>query len=189
MRGLFTAKGSIKRGAQTFRLAAAALAVLFLLSSVPAQSGGQGAGKVSMQDIHFVASVGLMPGQTARVSGVNALMLDGSVRIAGGHVKAFKGTDGSLLQSHEILNPPAGLHTFDIGGRDVLVGGDGADRVQLLIEVKLTARYVAGREEPGAGVPAPTFELIDDGGRTTVWGTLTKAGTGTLTLSGNSPSN
>lgn len=183
MYGLATTKGLIKHRARTFKLAAAALAVLLCLSPAPAAAqGGMGAGKVQMQDIFFFAAVAVVPGQTVRVSGINALFLDGSVRIAGGHVKIFSGADGSLLQSHELRDPPAGLHTFDFGGRDILVGGEeGTGRVQLLIEVKLTARYVRGEEEPGAGVMAPSFELIDDAsGKTTVWGTLTKAGPGTL---------
>jgi hypothetical protein len=181
MNGLTTMKGLLNRA-----LAAGALAALIFLPAMHAPTRAQGgAGKVSMNDISFAASVGVASGETLRLSVVNALMLDGSTRIVGGHVKVFDGLTGAELGTHELINPPAGLHMIDIGGsgRDILIGGSGVDRVQLWVEVKLVTRYDTKTEEPGAGILAPTFELMDDAThRTTVRGTLVKVGTGSVVL-------
>ena len=197
MNALIALKDLLKRMWPARGLAALSLAALVSLSAVPLTArvqtggGGGGAGKVSMRDFSFAVSVGLVREQTLRINVFNPSLAKGGGSIAGGRVKIFDGATGVLLRQHELLNPPAGLHSFDIGGRDVLVGGLGGDsdaaRAQLWIEVQLVTRSdLPGPSlEPAAGLYPPTFELIDDLSRkTTVHGTLTKTGTGTLTLSG-----
>jgi hypothetical protein len=189
--------GTVKRlvaGAGRARVTGAvALAALVLVSGLAAaraQTGGVGAGKVSMNDL-FAASVGLAQGQTLRVSVFNPALARGGGRIVGGHVRVFDGATGALRREHVLDDPPAGLHSFDVGARDLLIGGDGADtgaaRAQLWVEVKLVSRSerVGTPAEQGAGLFPPNFELIDDAsGRTTAHGTLAKTGPGTLVLSG-----
>ena len=184
MNGLTTTEGLNQRGGRTHMLAAVAAAALVALSLLPAPAsgqGGMGAGKVSMQDFHFAmrSSLGVGRGQTARVNVINPVFLDGSVRVVGGHVKVFSGSDGSLLRSHEINDPPAGLHSFDISRDDLLVAGEPkTGRLQLVFEVDLLVRATGrGRvETPQAGLFPATFELVDsESGQTILIGMLLPA--------------
>jgi hypothetical protein len=183
--------------------AALVLAALVLLSALAAPAraqSGMGAGKVAMQDIHFAASVGVARGQMLRIAvgipknedttGRTRLIFGTDQGVFAGHVKVFDGRTGAEIASFELRNPTAGLHTFDIGGngRDIIIGGGGDDagpgRVQLMIEVKLVVCYDRRTNELGAAILPPSFELMDESGRTTVYGGLVKTGAGTLVLTG-----
>lgn len=179
--------------------AALVLAALFFLSGLtsPARAqGGGGAGKVVVQDLHFMSTVGVARGQMLRIA--VAIPIDarnGNLYVGTDQgvfvstLKVFNGLTGAEIASFELRNPTAGIHTFDIGGggRDILVGGAGGDlgpaRIQLRIVVKLGVCYDRRRNQPGPDIYPPTFELVDNDGKTTVLGTLTKVGPGTLVLS------
>jgi len=191
MYGLTATKRLLNRARRTRGLAAFALAALIFPSALPATArgqaggGGGGAGKVSMRDFSFVASVGVTRGETLRVGVPNYPFQDGSVRVISGNVKVFDGSTGSLLQSHEISRIPNVYTYIDAGHHALAPGGDpDTGRLQLLIKVELVVSSTqAGQaEEPAAGLLPPTFELIDDAtGRTTVYGTF---GTGAISFTG-----
>jgi hypothetical protein len=199
MNGL-TAMNEVTNRTWRAQRAALVLAVFFFLLALTAPAraqGGGGAGKVSMNDLHFASSVGVARGQMLRITVVipnnqdqNGKLLVGTDQgVWMSQVKVFDALTGAEIASFEHRNPTAGLHTFDIGGngRDILLGGAGSDagsgRVQLRIEVKLVVCYDPKRSQPSPGVYPPTFEVVDnESGRTTVQGGLTKVGPGTLVL-------
>ncbi|MGH9941985.1 MAG: hypothetical protein ACRD9R_06455 [Pyrinomonadaceae bacterium] len=162
-----TIKGLTKRGAHTYQLTSAALAAIIFLSAMSAPALAQGGGKVSMND--FGVSFGMARGQKLRLSVFNSSLQDGSVRVVRGHIKIFSGSSGALLLNHELNNPPAGLHSFDINRDDLPEQGEpGTGRIQLWVEVEIVSRSTRRDEDPGAGVFPPNFELIAENSGTTI---------------------
>jgi hypothetical protein len=185
MSELTTIKELIKRGG----MAAFAIAILLSLSATQAQAQG-----ISGPDFQFqgIASVGLARGSTIRVhydTGYgNRITIRGTAApIAGadasvtevgalaGRVNVFSASTGALLQSHELTSLADGLPWIDINRDDLREEGDPrTGRIQLWIQVVIDPCSASGQEaeECGVRVSAPTFEVVDNDGRTTVSGPI-----------------
>lgn len=127
-------------------------------------------------------SVGVAAGQTVRVMFRSTSDLPaagpsdkpGDIIVGpglGGHVRVFNAATGALLWSRDITSLTAGLNIIDINRNDLPeTGNPRTGRVQLLIEVLLFGRDVAGADV------RTTFEVFDnENGRTTVSGQVRQA--------------
>jgi len=127
-------------------------------------------------------SVGLASGQTLRLS-MAAVDRQGRLIIgtdqgiydvetgAALHLKVFNGSTGALLLSRELTTLTAGLYPININRDDLREEGQpGTGRIQLRIEVVIDpcSASLQEAEECGVRVSAPTFEVVDNNGRTTV---------------------
>ena len=163
MNGLTSVKGLIRRGTRAYGFTAAALAALFFLSVTSTQAQKSG-GKVSYSDLSVMIS--LESGQTIRVTGVNSVLVDGSIRTVKGCVKVFDGRDNVLFQTNEVVIPAGGFHSFDINREDIpLAGEPGTGHARIRLEMVFTGGVsvpTGGDEEPAVVNLPSTFELIDD---------------------------
>lgn len=207
MYGLITIKGLIKCEGHTRRLAAVAMAALIFLSLTPVQAKNSGQGYDKTIRILYKANIdpfGLAPGQTMRITSLSHWLHP--VRY-GGTSATESYDDGaaqkSMLKSVVVVfdsqnNPIARtevvipLHEFrsvNINRDDLPLAGEPLTRrleVRAEVEITLlTTSWLEARDFE-ASPSAISAEVVDNAtGRTNV--TL-KVGTGTLTLSGNSPS-
>lgn len=193
MYGLAAIKGLIKRGARTYGLAAVATAALIFLSVLPATAQARGntyrgltavvAGTLakpvgSTVTFTYVVTnpgfIGLALGQTLRL---NLVLQDGSVRPVSAQVRVSYNGKTILIRNHE-PNPTARVHSFDISRNDLAVAGEpGTARVQLWVAVEIVLSFPtrAQAEDPAAVFYPPTFELMDESGKTVVLGLLLPA--------------
>ena len=135
---------------------------------------GGGAGKVSMRDFSFVASVGVARGQTVRI--VFRIPTDqpqlgrpqGRIFVAT-NVGVYDSVTGAEIKNFELNNPAPGVYMFDIGGdgRDVLFGGENVNRVQLRVATDFAVTFDRPVDASDAGFDPPSLELIEkESGRT-----------------------
>jgi hypothetical protein len=169
----------LKRMRRKHELAAVAMAALLFLSALPATATAQDTSASTYTGLTVVhaGTIGLAPGQTLIVSVPNSYFEDGSVRFVKHSIKVYdresklvySGESGSM-SGHEFG------HILTLGYGDIPVPGEPrTSRKQLWIEVESfsLSPTQAQAEDPAAGVPAPVFEIVDDGnGKTTVYGSF-----------------
>lgn len=190
MFGLTTIKGLIKRVGLKQRLAAVAIAALVFLSSLPATAQAQGTSNTDtgLTVVH-AGTVGMVRGQTLIIALPNYMCFqDGSVRPVK-HSIGVTARESNLTYSGESGGLNELGHIFSIRYDDLPAAGEPrTDRAQVWIEVEsFSLPTQQGQAEDPEAVVLPTtltFEVVDEIGRTTVHGTLTKVGAGRLTLSG-----
>jgi hypothetical protein len=106
-------------------------------------------------------SWGLSQGQTARISVVNSLIADGSVRSVTVRIQLLDMEGAVMAQSDEIRVAPGKTRFWDVP-RESLPGGEPTGRLQVRARILVTTQSVF-RQSP----LAPSVELIDSGtGRT-----------------------
>lgn len=168
----------LKRGERTHSAAAVVAALLFLVAAAVGAQGQTVTGssfRVNSQN----AVVGLVPGQTLRVS-VPGLeqpeedSADGPQRVKlVARAKVFDGRGGVIYQTPEADIPAGGFHSFDINRADIAVAGEPrTGRLQVRVEIVISA--APARDEAGGTrarvdkLPRATLELVDnDSGKTT----------------------
>ncbi len=110
-------------------------------------------------------SVGMVPGQTARVGIVNVALMDGSVRMLGGHVKVFD-LNGVAVATIPLPRIRTGESNGVYIKRDDLnhVGDPSTGRLQVRFEVWLQHIVVGPGNGDGTSRRPfpPSFELIND---------------------------
>jgi hypothetical protein len=180
MYGLITARGLRSRWA---------LAALFLLAAVPGSALAQGAGKVSMNDFHFVMrnSVGLAPGQTLRVTAMNNYRPQDGGRPVKASLKVFDAASNLLYQTEEVEVPAGGYYSFDVSYaavatrsvNDAYIFKGATGRIQVGFEMQYRGgvRVAVGDVDGSESNPyAAGFELVnDESGQTVLIGTLLPA--------------
>ena len=201
MYGLTTGKESNGRGARAHTPAMVALAALVILSLPAARAQIRPANTYGGLTQVSGGILNIRPGQTLRLTVPASIRLqDGSVRFVRNTVSVYDAglnliyqTDGDETQ-HEVGHL-LGLGRIDVSGADIndlFIFRRAEDPSKVLIEVQSSVAFPSplSREqaqELAANLYTPTLELVGDAdGKTTAWGTLTKVGAGTLTLSGGS---
>lgn len=131
------------------------------------------AGRANAQNRHRNAihleslSWGLSSGQTARVSGVNVVFADGSVRTVRARIQLLD-TEGEVIaQSDEIRVAPGKIRSWDVP-REVLPPGEPNGRIQVRVRILVTTTsFDVDRSRPPL---AAALEIIDSGtGRTVLY--------------------
>lgn len=122
-------------------------------------------------EIHIESdSWGLSSGQAARISVVNFVFLDGSVRSNDPVIARIQllGTEGDVIaQSDEIRVSPGQTRFWDVP-RDLLPAGEPTGRLQVRTRILVTTTSIdVDRNRPPL---APSVELIDPGTGRTVMG-------------------
>lgn len=101
--------------------------------------------------------MGIIPGQTLRVSLFNPPSSDSSRRAVGGHVKIFDGSGNLIAQSPELTIPSDEFRHFDFDRNALHLPGDlGTGRLQL------RARLEMSGDSEGTAQLMPSLELIDN---------------------------
>ncbi len=120
--------------------------------------------------------VGIAPGQTVRVSVVNPVFVDGSVRsVRGGHVKIFDGVGNVHLEIPFGPIVPGAFHQVDIDRSHLNTTGDPNTGVQRT-RIEVTLSFNASTSTPMNEVFPPSFELVNEqGGQTILIGMLLPA--------------
>ena len=142
-------------------MALALLALLFSQSPAQAQKTEQTRQVTVVQDM---VSVGLVPGQTLRITVLNPEDSGGSFS---GHVKILDSGRTLLFQTPDAVIAPGEFHSFDVDRADILLPGEiRTGRYQ--VHARLTGLRRASVAEPGERSKAridrlpSTIELIDN---------------------------